>query len=137
MERQRPDRVIGLCCSLFGYSRQAYYQYQKQQEKEAFQEELVVQEVLRHRKLQKKLGGRKLFFMMHSFFVEHGIELGRDAFFDLLRKHGLLVRISKRKVSTTNSRHRFWKHPNLIKGFIPMQPNQLWVSAAVELISLI
>jgi transposase InsO family protein len=113
---------------LLGYSRQAYYQYQKQQEKEAFEEELVVQQVLRHRKLQKRIGGRKLFGMMNGFLSEHAIGMGRDAFFNLLREHGLLVRIRKRKAITTDSNHPYRKYPNLIKEFIPTATNQLWVS---------
>lgn len=128
VEQQEPDRVTGLCCSLLGYSRQAYYQYQKQQEKEAFQTELIVQEVLRHRKLQRRIGGRKLFGMMHNFLEHHAIGIGRDAFFSVLREHGLLVRIRRRKTITTDSNHPYRKYPNLIKEFIPIAPNQLWVS---------
>ena len=128
VEQQEPDRVTGLCCSLLGYSRQAYYQYQKQQEKEAFAEELIVQEVLRHRRLQKRIGGRKLFGMMSNFLHQHAIGLGRDVFFNVLREYGLLVRIRRRKVITTDSNHPYRKYPNLIKEFIPIAPNQLWVS---------
>lgn len=128
VEQQEPDRVTGLCCLLPGYSRQAYYQYQKQQEKEALQEELIVQEVLRHRKLQKRIGGRKLFWMMQLFLKQHTIGIGREAFFDLLRANDLLVRIRKRKAKTTDSNHPYRKYPNLIKGFIPLRPNQFWVS---------
>lgn len=127
VEQCEPNRVTGLCCSLLGYSRQAYYQFQKQQEKEAFQSELIVQEVLKHRKLQKRIGGRKLFGMMNSFLHQHAIGMGRDAFFDVLRAYGLLVRIRKRKAKTTDSNHPYRKYPNLIKEFIPIAPNQLWV----------
>lgn len=128
VEQQEPDRVTGLCCSLLGYSRQAYYQYQKQQEKEAFQSELIVQEVLRHRKLQRRIGGRKLFGMMNNFLQEHAIGMGRDAFFNLLREYSLLIRIRRRKAITTDSNHPYRKYPNLIKEFFPIAPNQLWVS---------
>lgn len=127
VEQQEPDRVTGLCCSLLGYSRQAYYQYQKQQEKEAFEAELIVQEVLRHRKLQKRIGGRKLFCMMNLFFNQHAIEIGRDAFFSILRDYGLLIRTRRRKAKTTDSNHPYRKYPNLIKEFIPIAANQLWV----------
>lgn len=127
VEQQAPDRITGLCCSLLGYSRQAYYQYQKQEEKEAFQSELIVQEVLRHRKLQKRIGGRKLFGMMNNFLHQHAIGMGRDAFFNVLREYGLLVRIRRRKVITTDSNHPYRKYPNLIKEFIPIAPNHLWV----------
>lgn len=128
VEQQSPNRNVGLSCSLFGYSRQAYYQRLKEQEKDAFQEELIVQEVLRYRKLQKRIGARKLYGLMHNFFTNHGINMGRDAFFNTLRANALLVRIRKRKSITTDSKHPYRKYANLIKEFIPLGPNQLWVS---------
>jgi len=127
VEQHEPSRVTGLCCSLLGYSRQSYYQYQKQQQRDAFEEELIVQEVLVHRRLQKRIGGRKLFVMMNLFLKQHAIGMGRDAFFSLLRSNGLLVRIRKRKAITTDSNHPYRKYPNLIKEFIPIASNQLWV----------
>ncbi|MGQ8338999.1 IS3 family transposase, partial [Sunxiuqinia sp. A32] len=38
------------------------------------------------------------------------------------------IRKRKRMHITTNSNHWFRKYPNLIKGFKPSRPNQLWVS---------
>jgi len=128
VEQQSPNRVVGLCCSLLGYSRQAYYQRLKEQERDAFQEDLIVQEVLRHRILQKQIGTRKLYGLMSNFFNDHGINMGRDAFFNTLRNNALLVRIRKRKSITTDSKHPYRKYSNLIKEFIPLGPNQLWVS---------
>lgn len=66
---------------------------------------------------------------MQGFLAAHQFQIGRDALFDLLSEHGLLVTKRKRKGSvTTFSRHRFKKYPNIIKEFIPIAPNQLWVS---------
>ena len=114
---------------MLGYSRQAYYQHLKVQEQEALQEDLLVQEVLRIRKTQKRIGVRKLLIMMNVFMQQHLIQIGRDAFFDLLRKQGLLVRKRKRsKPQTTFSNHWLRKYQNLAVGFIPNAPNQLWVS---------
>jgi len=49
--------------------------------------------------------------------------------FSLLFERGLLVKKRKRRgCITTLSRHRFKKYPNIIRGFIPTAPNQLWVS---------
>ncbi len=60
---------------------------------------------------------------------EHHIEIGRDAMFDLLATHKLLIRKRKRRVPvTTFSDHWMRKYPNLIVDFIPTAPNQLWVS---------
>jgi putative transposase len=84
---------------------------------------------MRYRKLQKRLGTRKLHFEMQPFFKAHNFQIGRDALFTLLLERGLLVKKRKRSgCITTFSRHRFKKYPNLINGFIPIAPNQLWVS---------
>lgn len=54
---------------------------------------------------------------------------GRDAFVELLRKHGLMVKMRRRKhYKTTDSNHNYRKYPNLIKDIIPYGPNQIWVS---------
>lgn len=118
-----------MLCSLLGYSRQAYYQHIRLQEQEALQEDLLLQEVMRIRKIQKRIGARKLLIMMRNFMQEHNISIGRDAFFNILRNHGLLVRKRKRFTpKTTFSHHWLRKYPNLIIGFIPTAPNQLWVN---------
>lgn len=54
--------------------------------------------------------------------------MGRDAFFELLRENGLLVRRKRYRVRTTFSCHRFRKYPELIKELVPERPEQLWVS---------
>ena len=73
------------------------------------------------------MGGRKLYELLESFMLEHQIKMGRDALFDLLSDHKLLVR-RRSRVKTTNSYHWFRKYPNLIRSFVPSKPNQLWVS---------
>lgn len=74
------------------------------------------------------MGGRKLYDLLEDFMLNHQIKMGRDAFFDLLAANRLLVRRRKRKIHTTNSFHWLRKYPNLIKDFIPIKANQLWVS---------
>ena len=126
---QSESRSIQTLCSLLGYSRQAFYKFVKHAEKEALQHDLILQEVLRIRKTLKRLGTRKLLFKMEGFMREHHIEIGRDAMFDLLATHKLLIRKRKRRVPvTTFSDHWMRKYPNLIIDFIPTAPNQLWVS---------
>lgn len=58
----------------------------------------------------------------------HGIKMGRDQLFDLLRFHGLLIRRRKRMVKTADSHHWLKKYPNLIKDLLLTAPEQLWVS---------
>lgn len=74
------------------------------------------------------IGTRKLIFMLTPLLEEHGIKMGRDQLFDLLRFHGLLMRRRKRMVKTTNSHHWLKKYPNLIKGLVLTAAEQLWVS---------
>ena len=126
---QVEKRSTNTLCSLLGYSRQSFYQYRQQKEEEALQADLLLQEVVLIRTAQKRLGARKLFFIMQRFLEEHNIQIGRDAFFDLLRKSNLLVRKRKRKrPNTTFSNHWMRKYDNLIIGFIPTSPNQVYVS---------
>jgi len=126
---QSESRSITSLCSQLGYSRQAYYQFHLQTQKEALQHDLLLQEVMAIRVHQRRLGTRKLIFMMQDFMEHHSICIGRDAMFDLLAEHGLLVRKRKRgKPITTYSNHWMFKYGNLIVGFIPIMPNQLWVS---------
>jgi transposase InsO family protein len=114
---------------LSGYSRQAYYQQIKTVQREVLQSELIIQEVLRIRIQQKKVGTRKLMIMMNVFFDAHHIPMGRDSFFELLRTSGLLIRKTRRsQPQTTWSAHWLKKYPNLIRDFIPIAANQLWVS---------
>lgn len=115
-------------CRLFGVSRQANYQYLKSQTDLHSQHELLVQQVLEIRNIHPRIGTRKLFFMLQPFFKQHNIQIGRDALFNLLSAHKLLVRKRIRKVTTTYSQHWMRKWPNLIKSLHINAPNQLWVS---------
>jgi len=66
---------------------------------------------------------------MQGFLSAHHFQIGRDTMFDLLSEHGLLITKRKRRgFITTLSKHRFKKYPNIICDFIPVAPNQLWVS---------
>jgi putative transposase len=116
-------------CSLFGYTRQAFYQHQRTRAYRQLESELIIQQVMGYRKLQKHMGGRKLLLLLGPFFRQHNIQLGRDEFFDLLRHHGLLIRKRNCKVpKTTFSQHWMRKYPDLVSGFVPSAAGQLWVS---------
>lgn len=114
-------------CGLFGKSRQAYYQRINYNYKEEIKEEILLQLIERERKLMPRLGGRKLMVLLNPRLPPE-LKLGRDKFFDFLRKHNLLAGNKRRRVRTTYSNHWLHKYPNLIKEFTPDTPNQLWVS---------
>lgn len=87
-----------------------------------------MQEVLSLRERQRRLGGRKLYYLLKGFLEEHRMGIGRDAFFDLLREYSLLVRRKARKPRTTLSHWRGTRYSNLAKEMAPTAANQLWVS---------
>jgi putative transposase len=113
---------------LLGFTPQAYHKHQNKTLQLHLQQGLVLNQVHRIRKLQPRCGGRKLFIELSPFFKEHNIKMGRDAFFDLLRRNRMLVRKLKRNVYTTMSKHHFRKYPNLAKEFTPIKAHELWVA---------
>lgn len=80
------------------------------------------------RNLMPRIGGRKLHFMLKSKLEERAIQIGRDRFFQWMKRHELLVRPKRRNVYTTQSFHRFWVYDNLIQNLELTKSNQLWVS---------
>ena len=90
-------------------------------------EDLILTLVRKIRENQKRIGGRKLLEIIIPELPKEE-QIGRDAFFDLLRDNGMLVRSRRLRAYTTNSFHHYHKFPNLIKEFVPDRANQLWVS---------
>ena len=115
-------------CKLFGKSRQAYYKHDDREEKNGLADALVLKLVGEIRHDLPRCGTDKLHYMLSSSFEEHGVKMGRDGLYDLLGKHGLLIRLRKRKPYTTNSNHHYRKYPNLIRNKVLSQAGELWVS---------
>ena len=46
----------------------------------------------------------------------------------LMKESDLLCRVKRKRVKTTDSRHRFPRYPNLIKGMVINRLNQVWIS---------
>ena len=124
MKDLHPQVSLGRLCGLFDKSRQAFYQRQQVIYEQAVEEHIILSQVQRIRKRQPRIGTRKLLVKLG----EIGIQMGRDALFDMLRQNELLVRRRRNGVRTTNSSHWLRKYPNLIRHLEPMRPNQLWVS---------
>ncbi|RIJ45244.1 IS3 family transposase [Maribellus luteus] len=113
---------------MFGISRQAYYKHLQSQVKMVNQNYMVVRLVASVRGKHPRMGTRKIYHLIKPDLEGQGIKMGRDALFSLLADEDLLIRKRKRMHITTNSNHWFRKYPNLVKGFEPTTPNQLWVS---------
>lgn len=128
VKERRKAIGLGVLCGLLGYTRQAYYRHQLREEKEAVEVELVIQEVIRIRGMQKRLGGRKLHYLMGRFYAEHRIKMGRDVLFDVLRRQCLLVPKRRKYKPRTTISCPWRRFPNLIRDFVPTAPNQVWAS---------
>lgn len=113
---------------MFGKTRHAYYDHLWRKENDLIQEDIVLQLTNSIRRRLPKVGTRKLHHMLQPQLASHQIKLGRDALFNLLAEHKLLVRQRKRKVITTDSRHWMRKYSNLIKQITVTRPEQIWVS---------
>jgi transposase InsO family protein len=128
MKSSYPQTGLVRLCWLLGVTRQAYYQHFWHKQEVSIEQELVLKAVYEIRSQHRSMGCRKLLGQLQPMLLEHQIKMGRDALFDLLASHNLLVRRKRRRVYTTNSFHWLRKYPNLIQGFEPDEPNQLWVS---------
>ncbi len=128
MKDSYPKAPLVRFCCLLGITRQAYYQHFWRIQAISIEEDFIIKEVLRIRENHRRMGTRKMYELLEPFMLRHEIKMGRDALFDLLAAHNLLVRRKRRKFSTTDSYHHWHKHPNLILDFVPLAPNQLWVS---------
>lgn len=116
-------------CILSGYSRQGYYKRLAVKEQQAFIGEVIIQKVIAYRKVQVRVGGRKLLLLLWPFMEQHLLRIGRDAFFTLLRNNNLLIGKRRRgKPKTTDSDHRLRKYPNLAENLRPVCAGGLWVS---------
>lgn len=86
--------------------------------------------------IQPRVGTRKLHALLKPELATSGISLGRDALFDLLRRARLLVAKRRAYHKTTDSHHRFRRHPNLLNGAlkrIPQRPEEVWVADSTYL----
>lgn len=113
---------------IYQISRQGYYKQRQRAEARILESEILREKVLHIRRQLPRVGGRKLHYLLKDEFVELGIKMGRDRFFEWLAAEELLIRPRKHYVRTTNSNHRFKVYTNLIEGNQPTGKNQVWVS---------
>lgn len=104
------------------------YKKEKREQQELIEASIIVEAVKKIREEQPKIGVRKLQVLLKPVLQKHGIKIGRDGLFDLLREFGLLVKLKRYTHYTTQSKHQFYKYPNQIKDVMVTASNQLWVS---------
>ncbi len=115
-----------------GISRQAHYKRVATERRRAERASAVVKLVGEKRLSQPRIGTRKLHYLLNEPLQQAGIMVGRDALFDILRDARMLVLPRRAYHKTTNSHHRFRRHPNLLKDaatkMVPTGCEQLWVA---------
>jgi putative transposase len=90
-------------------------------------------ELVRFKRLRlPRLGTRKLHHLLSNSFEHEGLKVGRDALFSILRQSHMLIAPKRAYHKTTESHHRFRRHPNLLKaGSEQVQAyaaEQVWVA---------
>lgn len=128
MKSDYPELSKEALCRLFGKTRHALYDHLWRQEDDSIKEDIIIQLVQKIRGKLPQVGTRKLLFLLGPELKSHDIAIGRDALFDLLSVHKLLIRQRKRKMVTTDSRHWMRKYANLVQREIISRPEQVWVS---------
>lgn len=93
-----------------------------------WQEEELLLRVRAIRAVQPKLGGRKLYHKLYEQACGATMRIGRDRFFELLRRESLLIKPRRRRVRTTYSGHGLGVYPDLLRGIEVLRPGQVWVS---------
>jgi transposase-like protein len=114
---------VSLVCRLFGHCRQAFYQSEADIEKDVNRERQIVKSVRDIRTEDPGIGAYKLWLMMTDMYGRNYV-MGRDRFFVVLRRHGLMLPPPKPR-HTTNSNHRYHKWKNLIKDIVLTAANYI------------
>lgn len=116
-------------CRKLTMSRQNYYASRRRRQGRQVDGEVVAELVRQERKLQPRLGTRKLYHRIKPKLERSGIKLGRDRLFQELAKRDLLVPpLPAQYPRTTQSYHNLPVFRNLAKEVLVERPNQVWVS---------
>jgi transposase InsO family protein len=120
--------ISGLCRKL-QMSRQNFYAGRQMRQRRYVEEELILALARQERALQPRLGVRKLQVLLQAELAQAGVEIGRDRFFEVLRKHGLLLAPKRSQTPrTTHAYHSLPIFTNLIRELAVTHPNQVWVA---------
>jgi len=126
--KQTGSASVSEVCACFNLKRDAWYKYIKRDRQRQAEVEQVIRMVKTERKVQPRVGTRKLHSTLSDDFSEANLKIGRDRLFDILRAKNMLVKRKRAYAKTTNSYHHFHKYNNLIKELEITAPNQVWVA---------
>lgn len=127
-EKEKKAFKIKWIYESIGLTKQAYYQSIKREKIRNLEREIVLEMVKKERIDLPKTGTLKLYKTLELKLKQKNIKMGRDALNDLLRSRGLLIKKTKRFHITTDSKHFFFKSPNLLKDLEITHSEQVFVS---------
>jgi len=118
-----------LICLLLGFkSRQAFYKKVKKEEKESREEIKVIEATNTIRRIMPRTGTAKVYLDIKPGLEKQGLKYGRDKVHKILKKNDLIIKPKKKYRVTTDSKHFFRKHKNLIKDLELSRPEQVFVN---------
>ena len=121
--------AVSAVCRQLGMSRQNYYARRQVRQTQAVDAALIMELVQAERRVQPRLGTRKLRVVLQGALNQAGVVVGRDRFFGVLRRGGLLLApLPKEYPQTTSSYHCLPVFANLVKERVVSRPNEVWVS---------
>lgn len=120
--------TVQAVCRAAGLSRQAFYKAERRRERREIDEEAVEELVKAERRLQPRLGARKLLVVLRPELDAMGIRIGRDRLFALLKRRGLLLERKASRPRTTWVDLLRPAAPNLLKGMALTGPGQAWAA---------
>jgi transposase InsO family protein len=109
-------------------SRQNYYAVRVQRQRRAVDGDFAAELVRQERRIQPRIGGRKLYLVLQPALAEAGIKMGRDRLFAELRVRDLLVpRLPRLWPRTTHYNASLPVFRNEIRGLEVRRANEVWV----------
>jgi len=110
-------------------TRQNYYAGRKQRQRKKVEGDLLAELVQQERKVQPRIGVRKLHYVLQPALKEAGVEMGRDRMFEELRQRGLLVPpLPRQWPQTTHYNPSLPVFRNEIKDLEVKRANEVWVA---------
>ncbi len=123
---------INKACQLLGRARSTFFEVRKNQlikkEKDQLIEQYVLKQAAEIRKEMPRIGGKKLYYLINQDPQRHQFKFGERKFFEILRRHNLLVKKRKKYVITTDSKLWRGQFDNLLEGISISRPEQVWVA---------